>query len=88
MFPDLEKGNITGGAVGLLVPESVTDVDRRGTCWRIYNKNLIQGDIRESPSRAHHRVQDSGGRGDRVCGVPGVLLQPRHRPRIWGRGCR
>ena len=30
MFPDLEKGNIAGGAVGLLIPESVTDVDRQG----------------------------------------------------------
>merc|ERR1719500_548630 len=28
MFPDLEKRNIAGGAVGLLIPESVTDVDR------------------------------------------------------------
>ena len=28
MFPDLEKSNIAGGAVGLLIPESVTDVDR------------------------------------------------------------
>jgi len=28
MFPDLEKGNIAGGAVGLLIPESVTEVDR------------------------------------------------------------
>ena len=30
MFPDLEKGNIAGGAVGLLIPESVTEVDRWG----------------------------------------------------------
>jgi len=28
MFPDLEKSDVTGGAVGLLIPESVTDADR------------------------------------------------------------
>jgi len=28
MFPDLEKSDATGGAVGLLIPESVTDADR------------------------------------------------------------
>ena len=28
MFPDLEKGDITGAAVGLLIPETVTDADR------------------------------------------------------------
>ena len=28
MFPDLEKTEVTGGAVGLIIPESVTDVDR------------------------------------------------------------
>jgi len=28
MFPDLEKSDVTGGAVGLLIPESVSDTDR------------------------------------------------------------
>ena len=28
MFPDLEKSDITGGAVGLLIPDTVTDADR------------------------------------------------------------
>ena len=28
MFPDLEKSDVEGGAVGLLIPESVTDADR------------------------------------------------------------
>jgi len=28
MFPDLEKENVTGGAVGILMPDTATDVDR------------------------------------------------------------
>ena len=28
MFPDLEKSEVTGGAVGIIIPESVTEADR------------------------------------------------------------
>ena len=28
MFPDLEKSDVAGGAVGIIIPETVTDADR------------------------------------------------------------
>ena len=28
MFPDLEKSDVTGGAVGIIIPDTVTEADR------------------------------------------------------------
>ena len=91
MFPDLEKGNIAGGAVGLLIPESVTEVDRWGDSQlaSLYmtkhsNSREIFESLLAELTTSFKTQEDVSG----VRGVQRVLLQSRQRPRLGGRGCR